>query len=65
MGYPKYELPQHLERKEDEEQIISPLVPSPKVIATQEIFPRFVPSIENSVAILDTYTYYLISKKVS
>jgi hypothetical protein len=40
-------------------------VSHPQVVATQENFPKFVSSMENPVAILNSYTYDSSSKKVS
>lgn len=48
-----------------EAKIQSPLVQPPISIAAWESFPKFVPFMENSVANLGTYTYDLVSKKIS
>lgn len=43
----------------------SPYVPPSLAIADHEKFTKFVPSMENFVALLDAYTYDNASKKVS
>ena len=54
-------LSQHMEH---EEKNLNPLVQTPKEITSQERFPKFVPSMENLVAIIYSYTYDSLSKKV-
>ena len=66
MVYLSSELSQHMEQEYHEAKMInSPLVQPPKEIETRESFPKFVPSMENLVAIINSYTYASISKKVS
>lgn len=38
--------------------------PPPKVVVAQEIFPKYVTSLENLVSIIDSYTYNSLSNKV-
>ena len=57
-------LSQHMEQEYHEGHILNPLLQFPKVVATQGSFPKFVLSMENLVAILDSYTYVSLSKKV-
>lgn len=54
-----------MEPKHIEEEVKSLYVPRPQVIAIHESFHKFVPSMENYVSLLDTYTYDSTSKKVS
>lgn len=65
MGHLTSELSQHLDREVIEEQIQSPSVPSPKFIEAQESFPKFVPSMENSMVILNSYTYDQVLNNIS
>lgn len=55
MVHSSSELSQYMELLVDENQILSPIVQPPKAIAAWESFPKFVLSMENLVAILDTY----------
>ena len=54
-----------MEQMENEKQILSPFVPHPHVVLAQENFPKFIRSMENLVSLLNSYTYYSSSKKVS
>ena len=56
---------QHMKQANHEEKIQSPYVPRPPAIPSQEEFLKFVPSIENLVAIIDTYTYNSMTNMVS
>ena len=54
-----------MEPENHEGQMLSPYVPPPPLVAALDKFPKFVPLMENLVAIIDTYTYEYESKKVS
>ena len=56
---------QHIEPNNIDKQMQSPYVPPPPAIATHDRFHKFFPSMENFIALLDTYTYNSTLKKVS
>lgn len=50
--------------KNHEEKVLSPYVPPLLIVASQKKFPKFIPSMENLMDLLKSYTYDS-TKKVS
>lgn len=63
--YVTSEVSQYVESRHYEDHVQSPHVPPSLVVVDHEKFTKFLPSMDNSVALLDTYTYDSASKKVS